>query len=264
MRTAHGDVNETIDLTSDDPEIIDIDKYIFEVILVKVVKADPDQVASAVHESVQHQVPAIKAEDGRATKMPWIYRITSSSKPDCMVSDPSIIAPTVASPSAEPADTPPIDTSESKVDEEDNEEEYSKCEENYKEKEEEDEDENEEEEDHKKFSHASHAEKIISLANSCKCADTPLEVQLWMTIRVKRPLRPAKMDTTYEHTAPCVAMAAAALAELSASEALARLSLVGRETRLEAPLSNRYEMFRLLWSRRRTEGLGPSVYGHAG
>ena len=54
MRAAHGGVNETINLSSNDPEIIDIDKYIFEVrvLLVRLVKSEPDNVATAVHESV--------------------------------------------------------------------------------------------------------------------------------------------------------------------------------------------------------------------
>lgn len=56
------EVSETIDLSNiSEPEIIDIDTYILDVLLVKIVKADPDGAAAEVVESGRSD--AVKTED---------------------------------------------------------------------------------------------------------------------------------------------------------------------------------------------------------
>jgi hypothetical protein len=58
--TTTSDVQEVVDLTADDEEVIDVDKYILDVLLVNIVKADPDGIAETTNETA-HII--VKMED---------------------------------------------------------------------------------------------------------------------------------------------------------------------------------------------------------
>jgi len=62
MRTSSGDVAQIVDLSGEEPEVIHVDKCILEVLLVNIVKANPD-----AHELVVKLYPqsvSRPAEDG--------------------------------------------------------------------------------------------------------------------------------------------------------------------------------------------------------